>query len=101
MMRGLTVKLLLVITLLLAPSVAKAGEIRVAVASNFADAMRSLASSFERRSVYEVTLSFGSTGKHYAQIRNGAPFDMLFAADDLRPRLLEQEGVAIRGTRFT
>jgi molybdate transport system substrate-binding protein len=48
-----------------------------------------------------VTLIFGSTGKHYAQIRNGAPFDAFFAADRRRPELLEEEGVALPGTRFT
>jgi molybdate transport system substrate-binding protein len=46
-------------------------------------------------------LIFGSTGKHYAQIKNGAPFDAFFAADVRRPELLEKEGVALPGSRFT
>ena len=78
-----------------------AAEIRVAVASNFTDAMRELAERFEQREDHDVTLVFGSTGKHYAQIRHGAPFHAFFAADKRRPRLLEEQGVAIAGSRFT
>ena len=80
---------------------ALAAEIRVAVASNFARAMTSLAGEFEEKTGHKVKLVFGSTGKHYAQIRNGAPFDVFFAADIKRPRLLEEEGVSVSGTRFT
>lgn len=76
-------------------------NIRVAVASNFADTIAEIATTFEDRTGNEVTLIFGSTGKHYAQIRNGAPFDAFFAADEERPRLLEEEGLALPGSRFT
>jgi molybdate transport system substrate-binding protein len=79
----------------------EANELRVAVASNFADAMRVLAADFEVKTGHRVTLVFGSTGKHYAQIRNGAPFDVFFAADTARPQLLETQGVAQPGSRFT
>ncbi len=78
-----------------------AGNLRVAVASNFSGAMKALAERFEQHTGQEVKLLFGSTGKHYAQIRNGAPFDLFFAADIERPRRLEREGVALSGTRFT
>lgn len=78
-----------------------AGELRVAVASNFSEPMTRIATGFQRETGREVTLSFGSTGKHYAQIRNGAPFDLFFAADKRRPTLLEQEGAAVAGSRFT
>ena len=78
-----------------------AGEIRVAVASNFSDTMNRLVERFEERSDHEVLVSFGSTGNHYAQIKNGAPFDAFFAADVERPELLEKERVAIAGSRFT
>ncbi len=78
-----------------------AEEIRVAVASNFTAAIKEIAARFERQTAHRVTLVFGSTGKHYAQIVNGAPFDAFFAADVKRPRLLEQEGLGIRGSRFT
>ncbi len=76
-------------------------ETRVAVASNFADAMRGVVARFEQRSGHQVTLAFGSTGKHYAQIKHGAPFDAFFAADVERPRRLEEEGAGLPGTRFT
>jgi molybdate transport system substrate-binding protein len=80
---------------------AAADEIRIAVASNFAGAIEQLAERFQTKTGHKVTLAFGSTGKHYAQIKNGAPFDAFFAADVERPELLEREGVALPGTRFT
>jgi len=80
---------------------ASAGEVTVAVASNFSAAFNKLAPDFERSSGHKLTASFGATGKLYAQIRNGAPFDVLLAADDERPRRLETEGVTVAGTRFT
>jgi molybdate transport system substrate-binding protein len=80
---------------------AAADEIRVAVASNFANAIKEIAWHFERQTAHEVTLVFGSTGKHYAQIKHGAPFDAFFAADAKRPRLLEEEGLGVPGSRFT
>lgn len=79
----------------------RADEIRVAVASNFADAIKAAADVFEEQTGHRVILIFGSTGKHYAQIRNGAPFEAFFAADKRRPALLETEGVAEPGSRFT
>ncbi len=80
---------------------AAADEIRVAVASNFAKAMADLAADFEQATGHMVVPAFGSTGRHYAQIRNGAPFDAFFAADAERPRLLEDAGLTIAGSRFT
>jgi len=80
---------------------AAADEIRVAVASNFADTMREITGRFEQQSGHKVTLVFGSTGMHYAQIRNGAPFDAFFAADVKRPKLLEEEGITLADSRFT
>jgi molybdate transport system substrate-binding protein len=79
----------------------RADEIRVAVATNFATTMDELVAQFEEASEHTVTLSAGSTGAHYAQIKNGAPFELFFAADVERPKLLEDEGVAVAGSRFT
>jgi molybdate transport system substrate-binding protein len=79
----------------------RADEIRVAVATNFSTTMDALVARFEESSEHTVTLSAGSTGAHYAQIRNGAPFALFFAADAERPKLLEDEGVAVQGSRFT
>lgn len=87
-------------TLLIATQ-AMAAEIRVAAASNFTHAIKASARQFEAATGHRVMLAFGSTGKHYAQISNGAPFDVFFAADSKRPKLLEQEGIAIPGSRFT
>ena len=77
-----------------------ADEIRIAVATNFTAAMSDLVQRFELETEHSVLVSSGSTGNHYAQIKNGAPFEAFFAADAERPRLLEQEGVAVRGSRF-
>lgn len=82
-------------------SMARAAELRVAVASNFAATLSLLAESFEARTGHTMRASVGSTGKLYAQIVNGAPFDVLLAADAHRPTLLEQSGNAVAGTRFT
>jgi molybdate transport system substrate-binding protein len=89
------------LVLALASLPAAAETVRVAVASNFAGTLEELSAAFEQGSGHEVRVSTGSTGKHYAQIRNGAPFDLFFAADSRRPRLLEEEGHAVAGSRFT
>lgn len=90
------------ITLALAlPGQSGATEIHVATASNFRNAMSVLAGKFEKTSVHQVVPVYGSTGKHYAQIINGAPFDAFFAADSRRPERLEQDGLTVPGSRFT
>jgi molybdate transport system substrate-binding protein len=80
---------------------AHAGEVQVAVAANFTAPMHAIAAQFERDTGHRARLAFGSTGKFYAQIRNGAPFEVLLAADDETPARLEKEGQAAPGTRFT
>jgi molybdate transport system substrate-binding protein len=91
----------LLVTLLGVPAAgAAADEVKVAVATNFVGAMSALVERFEATSGHTVLVSSGSTGGHYAQIKNGAPFDAFFAADTERPRLLEAEGVAVPGSRF-
>tara|TARA_B100000767_G_scaffold142977_1_gene135052 strand:- start:1960 stop:2685 length:726 start_codon:yes stop_codon:yes gene_type:complete len=92
---------MLVVALWSAGTNAPADEVRVAVASNFSTAMESLVVAFEETSVHTVVLSFGSTGKHYAQIKNGAPFDVFLAADAARPALLEEQGLTHVGSRTT
>jgi molybdate transport system substrate-binding protein len=78
-----------------------ADEIRVAVASNFAGAAREIASRFEQESGHRVVIASGATGKHFAQITHGAPFEVFLAADAQRPELLESSGIALPGSRFT
>jgi molybdate transport system substrate-binding protein len=80
---------------------AKAEEVTVAVAANFAAPMQKIAQAFEQDTGHKALLAFGATGKFYAQIKNGAPFAVLLSADDETPARLEKEGVAIAGTRFT
>jgi len=87
--------------LFLTPVYVMADAIRIAVASNFSEPAREIAARYQQRSGQQLILIFGATGKHYAQIKHGAPFDIFFAADARRPRLLEEEGVAIAGSRFT
>jgi molybdate transport system substrate-binding protein len=89
------------LTLWSAGTTALSDEIRVAVASNFATAMKALTVEFEKTTAHHVVLSFGSTGKHYAQIKNGAPFDVFLAADAARPALLEEQDIALIGSRTT
>ncbi|WP_353140468.1 molybdate ABC transporter substrate-binding protein [Limnohabitans sp.] len=81
--------------------VAYAGEVTVAVAANFTAPMQKIAQAFEQDTGHKAHLAFGSTGKFYAQIKNGAPFAALLAADDKTPERLEKEGLAVIGTRFT
>lgn len=81
--------------------VTMAGEVSVAVASNFTAPMKAIAQAFERDTGHRAILSFGATGQFYAQIKNGAPFAVLLAADDETSARLEREGVAVPGTRFT
>jgi molybdate transport system substrate-binding protein len=78
-----------------------AAELQVAVAANFTAPMQRIAAAFEAATGHKAMLSFGSTGKFYAQIRNGAPFELLLAADEQTPARLENEGLAVPGTRFT
>ncbi|MEK9952242.1 MAG: molybdate ABC transporter substrate-binding protein [Curvibacter sp.] len=71
---------------------AQAAGVQVAVAANFTAPMQKIAAAFEADTGHKLVLAFGSTGKFYAQIRNGAPFDVLLAADDETPARLEKEG---------
>ena len=86
---------------LLAVATAHADEVQVAVAANFTGPMQVISVLFERDSGHKASLSFGSTGKFYAQIANGAPFQVLLAADDETPAKLIKEGNAVPGSAFT
>lgn len=79
----------------------RAGEALIAVAANFAEVTEELETAFETTTDHTVTITSGSTGKLYAQIKQGAPFDILMAADQARPERLEAEGDAVPGSRFT
>jgi len=80
---------------------AGAAEVQVAVAANFAAPIRKIAADFEHDTGHRLLVIVGSTGKHYAQIENGAPFEILLAADAATPKRLEEEGLTVIGERFT
>jgi molybdate transport system substrate-binding protein len=80
---------------------AHAGEVQVAVAANFAGPMEKLAEQFQKDTGHKAVVASGATGKFYAQIRNGAPFEVLLSADDETPARLEAEGQVVAKSRFT
>jgi len=90
----------LFVTLLAAAGV-HAGEVQVAVAANFTAPMQQIAAEFQKDTGHVAKLAFGATGKFYAQIVNGAPFEIFLAADDSTPAKLEREGHIVAGSRFT
>ena len=77
------------------------GAVTAAVAANFTAAGREIAAAFEEATGDTALLSFGSTGQLYAQIVQGAPFDVFLAADQERPERAEREGLAVPGSRRT
>ena len=79
----------------------QAAEVLAAVAANFTAPMQKIAAEFEKDTGHRALLSFGATGKLYAQIKNGAPFAVFLAADDKTPARLETEGDTVPGSRFT
>ena len=82
-------------------NVAHADTVSVAVAANFTAPMQKIAAAFEADTGHKAELSFGATGKFYAQIKNGAPFEILLSADDTTPEKLEKEGAGVANSRFT
>ena len=88
-------------TLAFAAVSALADEINVAVAANFTAPMEEIAVAYEKETGHKLNLVFGSTGKLYAQIKNGAPFDVLLSADDSTATKLEKEGDAVKGSHFS
>lgn len=94
-------KLALFTCFALAAGAAAAADVHVAVAANFTAPAQDLAPVFEKATGDKVILSFGSTGAFYAQIKNGAPFDVLLAADDTTPAKAVKEGFGVDGSIFT
>jgi len=80
---------------------AQAETVNVAVAANFTDAANEIAAAFADATEHDAVLSFGATGQFYAQITQGAPFQVFLAADDERPALAVREGYGVDGTVFT
>ena len=80
---------------------AHADQVQVAVAANFTAPMQKIAAAFEADTGHKAVLSFGATGKFYAQITNGAPFQVFLSADDTTPEKIGKEGLGDGSTRFT
>ena len=93
--------LLSLVLFFLAVTPALAEQVLVAVAANFVPPFREVAMEFEKATGHNVQVASGSSGNFYTQIKNGAPFDVFFSADNERPKLLENEGLGVKGSRFT
>jgi molybdate transport system substrate-binding protein len=78
-----------------------AAEVRVAVAANFAEPAKEIAARFRAKTGHDAVLSFGASGQFYAQIANGAPFEVFLSADRERPEKAEAVGLGVGGSRFT
>jgi molybdate transport system substrate-binding protein len=94
-------KLHLLLAACAVPTSALADEVQVAVAANFIAPARIIATDFEKISGHKAVLSFGTVGKFFAQIKNGAPFEVLVSADKDTPDKLVAEGLAVASTRHT
>jgi molybdate transport system substrate-binding protein len=97
--RGLAAVSAFLAAIIISP--AYADELQVAVAANFLGTLQKLAPEFEKSSGHKLLLSGGASGQFYAQITQGAPFDIFLSADNERPKKLEEEGLAVAGSRFT
>ena len=95
-----TLRRSLILTALLAGA-AHADTVSVAVAANFTAPMQKIAAEFAKDTGHKAELSFGATGKFYAQINHGAPFGVLLAADDTTPAKIASEGKGVADSRFT
>ncbi|MEW6646568.1 MAG: molybdate ABC transporter substrate-binding protein [Pseudomonadota bacterium] len=93
--------MLLGVAALAASTLTQAAQVNVAVAANFTAPMTAIAAAFAKDTGHEARLAFGSSGKFYAQIKNGAPFQVFLSADDTKPAKLEEEGMTVAGSRFT
>jgi len=80
---------------------ALAADTQVAVAANFTEPAKEIATAFKAATGHTAILSFGSSGQFYAQMARGAPFEVFLSADADRPKKAEQDGLGVAGTRFT
>ena len=80
---------------------AQAGQTHVAVAANFIEPAREIATVFQKKTGHEAILISGASGNFFSQITHGAPFEVFLSADEERPRMAEEQGFAVPGSRFT
>lgn len=101
MLRRHALRLLALSLLLPLAGLARADTVQVAVAANFSAPMQAIAKAFEQQSGNHLELSSGATGKFYTQIKAGAPFAVLLAADAKTPQKLVREGDGVAGSEFS
>jgi molybdate transport system substrate-binding protein len=89
------------LSLLVAALPALAADVQVAVAANFTEPAKEIASAFQAKTGDHAVLSFGSSGQFYTQIAHGAPFEVFLSADADRPKRIEQEGLGVPNSRFS
>jgi molybdate transport system substrate-binding protein len=87
--------------LTLAAAPALAADAQVAVAANFTEPAKEIAAAFKAKTGHTATLSFGASGQFYTQMAHGAPYEVFLSADAERPKKAEDEGLAVKGTRYT
>ncbi len=92
---------LAVLVLCGASAAALADEVKVAVAANFTAPMKEIVAAFTKDTGHTAEIATGASGKFYAQIKNGAPFQVFLSADEETPAKLDREGLTVPGTRFT
>ena len=80
---------------------AEAAQTHIAVAANFIEPAREIAALFQKKTGHEAILISGASGAFFSQITHGAPFEVFLSADEERPRLAEEQGFAVPGSRFT
>lgn len=94
-------KLLIALLSTLAIGQVLADEVQVAVAANFTAPIDEIGKAFNKATGHQLKVSTGASGKFYAQIKNGAPFQVFLSADEEKPAQLEKDGLAVQGSRFT
>lgn len=95
------IALLINLIILCLSSQVMAAEVQIAVAANFTGPMEKIGPMFEKATGHKLIIAYGTVGKFYAQIKNGAPFELLVSADDATPIRLVNDGLAIPESRFT
>lgn len=94
-------RMLAILLATMGPNWAQAAEAQIAVAANFAEPIKALAAELAQTTRHKIRITLGASGKLYAQIKHGAPFDALLAANQQIPQALESDGLASPGSRFT
>lgn len=100
LMRCYTVRLGLGMLAMAASQAPSAAPLGIAVAANFREPMAAIVKAFEQDLGHEVNITVSSSGKLYAQILQGAPFDLFFSADSIKPQRLEKNKRIVPGSRF-